>query len=161
LGASADDILKLSLAAAALAGGLSVAYHYAVYIPARDELVDASKQTQAQQQKTDAAAAFTVEQATSKNRRTAYRVCLSAAQFDYSNRWNGSCKTRSEQADRSRSVCVSGGTDAALCLQYYPALPTADCELPTVVFSSYDADLKASKQKCMDEAKSGLMGFEG
>ena len=161
MGASADDVLKLSLAAAALAGGLSVAYHYAIYIPAHDQQIEAAKQSQAQQQQTRLAAAASAEQTSMKDRRTAYRVCLSTAQMTYSDRWDASCKTKSEDANRSRGTCVSGGTDAALCLQYYPALPTANCELPSALASSYDAGLKVSKERCLDEAKSGLAGFEG
>ena len=161
MGANSDDILKLSLAAAVLAGGLSVAYHYAVYIPAHDQQVEATKQSQAQKQQTRLAAVATAEIAQAKDRQTAYRVCLSDAQMNYSNRWNGSCKIKSEQADRSRNFCTSGGTDAALCLQYFPTLPVASCELAGTLADDYDAALKASKQRCLEEAKSGLAGFEG
>ena len=138
-----------------------MAYHYAVYIPAHDQEVEASKQTQEQQQQAKLAASAAAEQASAKDRRTAYRVCLSTAQMGYSNRWEASCKTKSEAADRARLACISGGTDAALCLQYNPALPASNCELPSALASSYDDELKAANQKCLDEAKSGLAGFQG
>ena len=161
LGASSDDVLKLSLAAAALAGGLSVAYHYAVYIPAHDQQIESSTRSREQQQQAKLAASTAAEQSSLKDRRTAYRVCLSTAQMNYSNRWDASCKTKSEAADRARLACSAGGTVLALCLQYNPAPPVANCELSGAIASNYDAELKASNQRCLDEAKIGLAGFGG
>ena len=156
MGASSDDVLKVSLAFAALAGGLSIAYHYAVYIPAHDERAAVDKAHQIQQQFGAQSAEKSAQLARAREQQIAYKVCLSNAQMDYSSRWNESCKVIADKSTKARVSCLNSGSEAAWCFAQYPIEPGGSCQLPAAQASDYGADLKSSKQRCLDEAKSGL-----
>lgn len=160
MGVKSDDILKVSLAAAALAGGAGVAYHYVFYLPDRDERIEVAKRAQAQQLVATQAAEKASLVSKARTQQTGYRVCLSSAGAGYSSRWDASCKLNAEAADRLRQTCIDGGTDALWCANQYPSKPSANCTLPTSLANSYDADLKVSNQRCLEEAKNGLAGFD-
>ena len=152
-----QEYLRLALAAAALLVGLSIAYHYVIYIPEKDREAKLEAQTKAQ---TDAAQATDKQEEAEKNalaRRTNYRICLSAAQADYSSRWDASCKRRSEEADNSRAQCIAGGTNEDWCRSSYPSIPAADCSLPSSMSNEYDAMLKEDRKRCLDEANAGVL----
>ena len=151
-----QEYLRLALAAAAILVGLSIAYHYVIYIPEKDRAqklqAEAKVVTETRllqtKQVADAKAAL--------DRRTSYRVCLSAAQADYSARWDASCKVRSVAADKSRAQCIQNGIGEESCLGYYPAIPAADCTLARSLSENYDAMLREDKKRCLDEARTDV-----
>jgi hypothetical protein len=151
------EYLRLAVAAAAILIGLSVAYHYVIYIPQRDTAEKLDAQTKAV---TEAAQAQVKQAALAKaslDRRANYRVCMSNAQMNYSVRWNGLCRKRSEQADKNRLQCIQGGSTEETCETYYPQMPVNDCLLPHETSDSFDAGLKEDQKQCLDEARAGIL----
>ena len=156
-----DDILKLSVAVAALAGGLGMAYHYAIYLPGKDQaeatrrnLIDLEKQNSVSAQKA-------ADDKRVQARNASYRICLSNALGSYSARWNSTCRDNSARTAKLRSDCVVTGSDSTWCAAQYPALPESDCQLSSAISQSYDATLKEDRQQCLDEAKSDVASLSG
>jgi len=146
----------LSIAAAALLVGGSVAYHYAIYIPEKDQEAKADLAAKAvadeRLEETKAEAA----QKTADAKRTAYKVCVSSAQMSYESRWNSNCKSLAEDANENRNNCLLRGLDANYCSSTYPAIPAQDCRLPSANANSYDQELRDEKARCLAEASNGL-----
>ena len=153
-----QDILRLSFAAAALLIGGSVAYHYAIYVPAKDrdaKEAAAAKDAAEERRRDDEAKAA---EATAFERRAGYRICVSNAIQAYSARWDASCRVRSEQAEKDRADCVARGVEATVCQSYYPSIPAQDCRLPNALSDDYDRELRDEKAQCLAEAEKGLAG---
>ena len=152
-----QEYLRLALAAAAVLIGASVAYHYVVYIPARDQAhkMDEDSKSSAETEKLQKKEAANSKAAL--DRRTNYRICLSSAQINYDSRWADSCKTRSQAAEKNLSDCTSKGFEEAYCRTSYPPFPATDCSLPNSVSDDYDAMLQEDKKRCLDEARSGVL----
>lgn len=152
-----QEYLRLAVAAAALLIGLSIAYHYVVYIPEKDRAKDAQAASKAADEMLRAEKEQASAEKASLERRTNYRICLSNAQENYSNRWDSSCKSRSDLAEKNRADCLARGIDASYCQTSYPPFPAANCSLPNNVSDDYDAMLREEKQLCLDEAKSDVL----
>jgi hypothetical protein len=151
-----QEYLRLAIAAAVLLIGLSVAYHYVIYIPKRDHEKELDAQAKADADAKLLQAKDDAYKKLAQDRQTSYKICLSNAQANYDQRWNGSCKTLSDEADKNRTQCVkSGGTEEG-CENSFPFRPANGCELPSAMSSTYDAGLKDSQDRCLDEAKSGV-----
>jgi hypothetical protein len=151
-----QDILRLSVAAAAILIGGSVAYHYAIYIPEKDQEAqqNAAAKEAAEERRDEAqnqAAAKSAEE-----KRTAYKLCVSDAQMNYESRWNSNCKSLADDAAENRSTCNSRGYDASYCAAMYPPVPAEHCRLPSSNADSYDDQLKDEKARCLAEASNGL-----
>jgi hypothetical protein len=151
-----QDILRLSFAAAALLIGGSVAYHYAIYIPEKDQEAKAeiaakevADERREEQKKEEAAKS-------DEQRRTDYRICVSNALADYHSRWEASCRSISQAADKDRSNCVGRGLDQTTCESLNPVVPAENCRLPNALANSYEDDLQNEKQRCLAEANNGL-----
>lgn len=151
-----QDILRISLAAAALLIGGSVAYHYAIYIPEKDQeaKLDAAAKEAAEERRVEEQSEAAAKSAEAK--RTAYKVCVSSAQMSYDSRWNANCKSIAQEADENRSNCLARGFDASYCVTSYPVVPAHDCRLPSSNANAYDQELKDEKARCLAEAGSGL-----
>jgi hypothetical protein len=152
-----QDILRLSFAAAALLIGGSVAYHYAIYIPEKDEEVkaEAAAKVAADERHEEEQAKQTEKTALEK--RAGYRICVSNAVADYHARWESSCKAISQEAANNRSNCLARGYyDANTCTSMYPATAAENCRLPGALANSYDSDLRDEKQRCLAEVNNGL-----
>ena len=149
----ADTVLKLSVAVAFLIAGVSVGYYFLVYVPAKD--------ARAQAAATAAAANATAQQAASQQaatRRAAnYNSCLAAADTAYHADWNSNCATRSQQREADFNRCVGGFLSESDCRDQNPYIPPTDCQLPTVVADSINGELKDAKDRCLQQAKDGLM----
>lgn len=147
----ADAILKLALAAAALIVCSGVGYYYGLFLP---QQAAAAAQQQAVDQREKAEASKAAADQKAKARQEAedtYNACLSAAQIDYSNRWDNSCKTNHDRMLKLKSECLQ--TMSADFCQSYDVPPDHDCTLPNAVSDSYDASLQQSKQLCLDTFK--------
>ncbi len=152
-----QEYLRFALAAAAILIGLSVAYHYVIYIPEKDQAQKIAMESKSlveteKLQKKEAA-----DSKAALERRTNYRICLSSAQANYDSRWAASCKTRSQAAEKSLSDCISKGFDEAYCRTSYPPFPANDCSLPNSLSDDYDASLQEDKKRCLDEPRSGVL----
>jgi len=151
--AVADTVLKLSIAVAFLIAGVSVGYYFLVYVPAKD--------ARAQAAATAAAANATAQQAASQQvatRRSAnYNTCLAAADTAYHADWNSNCSTRSTQREADFNRCVGGFLSESDCRDQNPYIPPTDCQLPTVVADSINGELRDAKDRCLQQAKDGLM----
>jgi hypothetical protein len=152
-----QEYLRLALAAAAILIGLSIAYHYVIYIPEKDR----EQRLQAQSSAEAASLQATEKQAAlakaAEARRTNYRVCMSSAMSDYHDRWNSTCKRLSDAASKSRAQCIAGGASQETCESYYPSLPASDCALSNPMSSSYDDMLKDEEKQCLDQANAGVL----
>jgi phage-related baseplate assembly protein len=151
-----QEYLRLAIAATAILIGLSVAYHYVVYIPAKDREAKLESETTEQ---TKASEAREKEQAIEKaaaDRRANYRVCLSTAQENYDSRWQSTCKSKSDDAARSRAQCIANGLSEEACMGYYPPTAAKDCQLPSSVSENYDSMLKEDQKRCLDEARADM-----
>jgi len=152
-----NDYLRLSLAVAALLVGASVAYHYVIYIPEKDREQQAAEQTKEQSVAQQQLAQQDAQQKAAQARKSNYEMCVASAQFDYSNRWDATCKTRSDAAEKNRLQCLQSGMTVEFCQASYPPLPPKDCQLPSSVSDSYDSMLKDNRQHCLDEAKADVL----
>jgi len=154
-----QDILRLSFAAAALLIGGSVAYHYAIYVPAKDrDAKEAAAAKEAAEERRKEEQSRLAEKA-ALERRSGYRICVSNAQADYHSRWTSSCRSMSQEAEKNRADCIARGTDANVCATYYPVPPAENCRLPGALANAYDAELRAEKEQCLAEAEKGLAGI--
>jgi hypothetical protein len=151
-----QDILRLSFAAAALLIGGSVAYHYAIYIPEKDQEAKAEAAAKvADDERREEEQAKQAEKA-SLEKRAGYRICVSNAQADYHARWESSCRSISLEADKGRANCLARGLDENTCEQLNPTVPNEGCRLPGALANSYDDDLRDEKQRCLAEVNNGL-----
>jgi hypothetical protein len=151
-----QDILRISLAAAALLVGGSVAYHYAIYIPEKDQEAQEAAAAQEAADERRQQALADAAQKTAQEKRTAYKVCVSNAFADYHSRWESNCKSNSDDAAASRSNCLARGFSADYCAASFPAISPTDCRLPNAVANEYDEQLKDDKARCLQEASNGL-----
>lgn len=151
---NSQNILRLASAAAVLLVGSSVAYHYIIYIPNKDEATrnqllakeDLAMKDASEKARRDETARKAKETA-ALFRRTAYQVCVSNAQADYSARWDASCKTHAAASARNRQNCVARGVAEATCLEWNP-VPPASCELSNALADDYGKDLDDEKDRC-------------
>lgn len=155
-----QEYLRLALAAAAILIGLSVAYHYVIYIPEKDRARDLEIRSKADHDALQLKERQAADSKLAMDRRTNYRICLSNAQEDYHQRWEASCRVRSGAADKSRSQCIANGLTESYCGNSYPPLAASHCELPQSVSENYDSMLKEDRKRCLDEAKSGVLASE-
>lgn len=152
-----QDYLRFAIAAAVILIGLSIAYHYVIYIPEKDREQQLQIQSSAQAASLQASQKQEAAQKAAETRRNNYRICLSDALSDYHERWNASCKRLADAADKSRSQCLANGDTQQNCQSYYPPLSQSDCALPTTMSNSYDAMLKDDQKQCLDEANAGVL----
>ncbi len=152
-----QEYLRLALAAAAILIGLSVAYHYVIYIPDRDRARKLETDAKAQTEAIQAAAKKGDADKAALNRRANYRICVSNALADYHSRWGDTCRRRSEEADRNRAECIANGSLESTCQRYYPPIPASNCALPREQSDDYDASLKNDQKQCLDEANAGVL----
>lgn len=156
---NSQNILRLAAAAAILLVGVSVAYHYVIYIPAKDEAARnylVAKEDKAKAETDERARraelADKAKASAAQQRRAAYQVCVSSAQTDYGGRWAASCKRLASQSDQDRQNCVARGTAASTCFDWYPVRSAESCALPTGLAKDYDDGLKDDKERCFREA---------
>ena len=152
-----QEYLRLALAAAVILIGLSVAYHYVIYVPEKDRQLELAAESKAQAATLQAISSKAEEDKAAQNRRANYRVCVSNAFSDYHSRWNSTCKRLADAADHDRSACLQGGGSEGTCRSSYPARPAADCALPNQMSDTYGASLKDDQQQCLNEAKAGVL----
>lgn len=156
---NSQNILRLASAAAILLVGVSVAYHYIIYIPTKDTAArnyllakeDLAKEAAADYERREEAARKAKATA-AQLRRTSYQICVSNAQADYSGRWAASCKRRAAESDRERQSCLARGVAGATCLQWHPVRTSENCGLPTALANDYDKSLSDDKDRCFRES---------
>lgn len=152
-----QEILRIALALGAVLIGGSVAYHYAIYIPDRDQKAQASAAAkEAEAQRKDEENSRLAEKS-ALERRTSYRICLSTAQANYDSRWESSCRSAALEAQKERADCVARNYPLSTCESYYPIPPDHDCRLPNKTANDYDEQLRLDKERCLSEVKSGLV----
>jgi hypothetical protein len=157
MGLSVNDVLKLALAGAILLPGIAVADYYMVYLPHKDELAeqDAKQARIEAQQRADAER--NRQQQIQQNRRTAYNVCVSNADFKHTLDWNLNCTNQAKPAKEALDGCLAASLmTAAACRQANPVPPEADCGLPTYLASAIDSTRDKAKEACLAEAQSGI-----
>ena len=152
-----QEYLRLALAIAAVLVGLSVAYHYVIYIPEKDRAKTLQADTKANAESRTLQAKQTADAKAALDRRTNYRICLSAAQGDYSARWDESCRVRSVAADKNRADCIQKGIGDEYCASTYPPLPATDCSLARELSENYDSMLRENRKQCLEEARTGVL----
>lgn len=152
-----QEYLRLAMAAAALLVGMSVAYHYVIYVPQKDRAHQLSLETKVAAEAEQLKEQKTASEKAALERRANYRICISNVLQAYDARWTSSCKTRSELAEKNRSDCLSRGISEDYCRSSYPPLPSTDCTLPNALGDDYDDALKEDKNRCLQEAQSGVL----
>jgi len=150
--ALADQVMKWSIAAAILCAGLGVGYYFAFFLP--------QKEAQARADAQAAAAAQAKAQQDAQTKRTAaYNNCVTTAQQSYHSDWNSNCSLKADEQENNYRACL-GQTFSSpeQCRSNYPELDRIDCSLPMVIANSLNDQLDKAKARCLDQAKSGLIG---
>lgn len=156
-----QEYLRLAMAAAALLIGVSIAYHYVIYVPEQDRAEKEEKAAKATKLAQITEVKDKAAEKSALSRRTNYKICVSTADYGYHARWDGLCRKKSEEADKGRAECVAKGYAEDNCRSYFPPLPSSDCLLPRETSENYDAMLKEEKKQCLEEARSGILDTQG
>ena len=147
-----DQVLKVSIAVAILCAGLGVGYYFAFFLP--------QKEAQARADAAAAAAAQAKAQQDAATKRTAaYNTCVTTAQTSYHADWNSNCSMKADEQENNYRNCLAqpyGSPEQ--CRGAYPELDRMDCSLPMVIANSLNDQLDKAKARCLDQAKSGLIG---
>lgn len=156
---SANTVVKLALALAAVLAGSGVGYYYGIFLP---------DQTRAAQERADNAAKAQVEaerkaardqKRIEQDRQQAYQDCVSMAELDYRNRWNASCRSQQLRDRAELADCRDDffRTEAG-CAQDHPVRAARDCELPGGAAAAYADDLDRAKAACLQTLHAGQTG---
>ena len=151
-----DNVLKGSAALALLIASGSAGYYYAIFLPQRSEARDIAAQHELADKARNALEKVKKDEVAAKRRRDGYKVCISTADFSYSNRWDASCKINHERDVADRSRCLNNGVEEASCVANYPIRPETDCTLPGTLANDYDKDRQEARGQCRAEATSDL-----
>jgi hypothetical protein len=152
-GVVVDAVLKLSIAVAFLIAGVSIGYYFLVYVPAKDARTQAAASAAAANATAQAAAS----QQVAARRAANYNSCLASVDTTYHADWNSNCATRSQQREADYNRCLGGFLSESDCRDQNPFIPPTDCQLPTTVADSVNAELKDGKDRCLQQAKDGLL----
>jgi len=146
----ADEILKLALAAAALLIAGSIGYYYAVFLPG--QAIESAKQIadteRAKREQTDKIEAK--KSADAANAKNEYELCLGNAQANYDSRWQNSCKSIHDRAQKSKADCLAQYGPYSYC-SGIEVPPARDCSLPNQVSQNYDHGLENDKRLCFEK----------
>jgi hypothetical protein len=148
-----DAVLKLSIAVAFLIAGVSVGYYFLVYVPGKDARAQAAASAAA----ANATAQATASQQAATRRAANYNSCLASVDTTYHADWNSNCATRSQQREADYNRCLGGFLSESECRDQNPFIAPTDCQLPTVVADSINGELKDGKDRCLQQAKDGLL----
>lgn len=151
-----QEYLRLAISAAAILIGLSVAYHYMIYIPEKDRQQQLQLTAKAEAASLQATAREVAAEKAAKLRRANFDLCRSTAFANYNNRWNASCKRLADEVTKNRADCLANGGSEAWCNSTYPSRPTSDCSLPSSMSDAYDTMLKDDQKLCLDQANAGV-----
>jgi hypothetical protein len=156
-GGVADTVLKLSIALAFLIAGVSVGYYFLVYVPGKDARAQAAATAAAANATATASAQAAASQQAAAKRTANYNSCLSAAEATYHADWNGNCATRSQQREADFNRCAGGFLSDSECRETNPYISPVDCQLPSTIADSLNGELKDAKDRCLQQAKDGLL----
>jgi hypothetical protein len=165
LAGGVDALVKLSVAASVLLASGSVGYYYVVYLPDRDagiareqklEKAKAELTRHVDQQRREA------EQRAADERRAndqaeakaAYQSCVALADRSYNAMWASTCKRLADKDAKDRADCVAKGS--SFCDIYKQGDGSPSCSLPRVLASDLDTTHEKSRDRCLQESKSGL-----
>ena len=156
-GGVADTVLKLSIALAFLIAGVSVGYYFLVYVPGKDARAQAAATAAAANAKATASAQAAASQQAAAKRTANYNSCLASADATYHADWDGNCATRSQQREADFNRCAGGFLSDSECRETNPYIPPADCQLPSTIADSLNGELRDAKDRCLQQAKDGLL----
>ena len=148
----ADALLKLALAIAALAIGLSVGYYYAIFLPneALQEKQFVLNEAQ-QQQKMESQKIAALERA-KKIAQEKYDQCLFSAFQSYTDRWESTCRRLNKDDTERKNQCLQNGYSEQYCGQI-SVTPSKNCSLNNTLADDYDASHSEAKKLCLEEFK--------
>lgn len=127
------------------AGG-SVAYHFLVNIPAREQAEASLKQQELEnEKKRHKESSMRTSVAEAK-----YQECLSSASADYTSRWNKHCSTLSIEREQQYNRCVQINQGNDQYCGYIKKIPRSECQLPSETASNYDSSYDQQKRMCLE-----------
>ena len=165
LAGSIDAFVKLSVAASILLASGSVGYYYVVYLPGRDADIareqkiekakaDLARQVDQQRREADQRAAEERRANDQAEVKAAYQSCVALADRSYDGMWASTCKRIAEKDAKDRADCVAKGS--SFCDIYKLRDGSPNCALPRALASDLDATHEKSRDRCLQESKSGL-----
>ena len=163
-----DTAVKVGVVGSALLAAAAVAYHFAVYIPARDARLEAERrlerrliedrarsealQRENAERETAQRAALLKEQANDR-----YRSCLQRAEWNYSSNWDFSCQRRSTRQAKEFAECLAGKFSADVCQRTQgEKIPPKDCTHPKDIADGHNNDLSKERDRCLREYQAGV-----
>ena len=173
--AAIDNVLKASLIVAIALAATAVTYHYVIYIPHRDAMLDAERRAEVervnnveaerqirairqQQEQIYKSELEKIEADKAKHEAAMrYERCKSGAEIIYSDAWSTSCTRISQAEIASYNDCISKNTSAPVCdmLQKRTTKPV-NCSLPRQLAESYQHDLVVAQDRCLKEFQLGF-----
>jgi hypothetical protein len=134
------------------AGG-SIAYHFLVNIPAKEQAEARLKQQELENEKKRHEESLMRTSVAE----TKYQECLSTASTNYTSRWNQHCSTLSTEREQQYNRCIQiNQGDGQYCV-YIKRIPRSECQLPSDVAASYDSSYDQQKRMCL-EARNTTLG---
>ncbi|MBB4858004.1 hypothetical protein HNO88_001318 [Novosphingobium chloroacetimidivorans] len=161
MAASADTVLKLSLAAGALLAGAGVGYYFGVFLPAQaiHESVESGtrEQTSAVDRTAQLERARRAEQQAREAARSRYQACVGAAQTSYSARWTAACRAQHQRQEAAYEDCADDlFSTREGCARKFPVEPEHGCALPLAISNRLVSDRDAARSQCLGEMQGGL-----
>ena len=171
-----DTLLKASVIVAVAIVSTAVAYHYVIYIPQRDAILDAERRAEAERirkakaeeqeraamqlaekERREAAGKYEADQL--KQQISArYERCNLSASVNYNTNWNSNCARVNELQRSQYNDCLSSKLlTKEQCDTYHKITTKAEnCALPRAIADSLNSDLARDKDRCLKEFQLGF-----
>lgn len=166
-----DKFIKFAIAIAVLLAGGGVFHHYVIFLPGverakQEQLADENRIKQEQLIEAKRVAEEEKQAASRKEltKQITYSSCLISATEDYEGSWAKACVIASVESERKLNNCLAdraiinnqfmGSSYCRSTFPYRDRSPT--CTLPGSAADTVNKYFTDAKQKCMDEAKTGL-----
>lgn len=150
-----DAIMKASIIVAVAIGSASIAYHYLIYVPNRDSIIDADRRASDNEKRKQELLRDLEKDARSKT----YNTCLANADTNYRKNWNVNCKIISDRQKNEIDRCIKIATAAQRSpneCQAKETKPETDCTLPTALADGVNKDLNEAQDRCLREFQAGV-----
>lgn len=161
MAASADTVLKLSLAAGALLAGAGVGYYFGIFLPAQaiHETVaqDSKHPVEAVDRTAEIERARLAEVQQREAARQRYQGCVGTADVTYQARWTAACRAQHARQQAAYDDCADDlFSTRDGCARKYPVEPERGCALPLVISNRLTSDRDAARSQCLGEMQGGV-----
>lgn len=149
-----DKIVRASVVAGALMAGGGVFYHFVIFLPGVEKAK--AEKLEAEERAAERKAA---------TRQVFYDACKTSARRAYDAEWAEACRSNASNRQREYQHCLR---DPAVIGNQFLGKPhcektygfqdaSSECNLPSGRANALNSRFKESEEKCLVEAKSGLL----